>query len=332
MMLNEAEKIVINDWAHYDTSRDDALENKPKKKKWSGLVWLSATLFISILVLFSTANGESSRNVEKINAKIPDSFPSALNPFPGITAHAYLVKILGKDMVLARQREWKKLPPASLTKLLTTLLAYENLNNVKNAIFSSDALAVEEKTSGATAGEEFSIEDIISFALIPSANDAARLLAEKIGEKYGGADFDEKIGVFLALINRKAEDIGLLNSHFSNPAGLDADDHFSTAENLALLSEYIWYNHPKIWELSRTIEKTVISATGKEYRIENTDKLLKEFPGILGGKTGFTDNAKETLILLYPVRAEDVAVIVILGSDDRFGDGKKIIQWLEKSF
>lgn len=330
--MNEDNKILINDWGHFSAEYDDKVEILGRKRKKNNIVWLTAALFASTLILLSSASGESPRSTEEVNAKIPDYFPSALNPFPEITAHAYLVKILGKNMILARQREWKELPPASLTKILTALLAYENLNTAKNAVFSPDAVQVEEKTSGATSGEEFLMEDVISFALISSANDAALLLAEKIGEKYGGASFKEKISVFLALANKKAKDIGLLNSHFLNPAGLDADDHFSTAEDLTLLSEYIWYNYPKVWELSRTAEKTIISASGKEYKLENTNELLKEFPAILGGKTGFTDNAKGALILLYPVRTGDTIVIVILGSDDRFGDGRKIIQWIETSF
>ena len=331
-MMSNPDKILVNDWGHFTEGTDDKIRISVKEGRKNSTVWLAAALFISTLILFSAASGESPRSAERVSAKVSDSFPSALTPFPGITAHTYLVKILGKDVVLARQKEWKELPPASLTKLLTALLAYENLNPAKNYVFSPDAVQVEEKISGAIPGEEFLMEDVISFALISSANDAAGLLAEKIGEKYGGADFDEKISVFLALANKKAGDIGLLNSHFLNPAGLDADDHFSTAEDLALLSEYIWYNHPEIWELLRTPEKTIISASGKEYKIENTNELLKEFPAILGGKTGFTDNAKGTLILLYPVKTGDIAVVIILGSDDRFGDGRKIIRWLETSF
>ena len=131
-------------------------------------------------------------------------------------------------------------------------------------------------------------------------------------------------------MNKKAGEIGLRNSSFKNPTGLDEADHLSTAEDLALLSEYTWRNYPQLWTLTRSPQSTIFSSAGQTYQIANTNELLEEFPAILGGKTGFTDNAKGNLILLYPIKKSgDVAIIVILRSEDRFGDGRKIIQWLE---
>ena len=102
-----------------------------------------------------------------------------------------------------------------------------------------------------------------------------------------------------------------------------------SAEDLAILAEYILKKHTKILEISRTVETVVYSDKLTEYRVANTNDLLREFPAILGGKTGFTDNAKGALLFLYPVRPGLTAIAVLLGSEDRFEDGRWIIQWLE---
>ena len=123
----------------------------------------------------------------------------------------------------------------------------------------------------------------------------------------------------------------MTHSHFENPTGLDAESHAASAEDLARLAEYIARRHPELLEIARTREVTVRSRSGGEYAITNTNELLSEFPALLGGKTGLTDKAKGTLLLWYPA-GEKTALIVILGSDDRFGDGRKLIRWIEDNF
>lgn len=258
--------------------------------------------------------------------------PSRVIPQPQLSAQAYLVKIIGEEGALLSQRSWKPLPPASLTKILTALMAYEELPSAEKIKFSIEAKRVEEKTSSAKAGEIFARNDAIRFALVGSANDAALALAERVGEQMGGATFEDRVNLFVRKMNERAQALGLLNSEFKNPTGLDEEGHLSTAEDLARLAEYIWLRRRDLWENSRIISAEVLSEGGNIHQVMTTNDLLKEFPAILGGKTGFTDRAKGTLILLYPVRPDKVAVIVILGSADRFGDGRKIIQWLETSF
>lgn len=258
--------------------------------------------------------------------------PLVAVPQPQINAHAYLVKIIGEDGALLSQRSWKPLPPASLTKILTALVAYEELPAAEKIRFSEDAKRVEEKTSSAKAGEIFARNDVIRLALIGSANDAALALAESVGAEMGGATFEDRVRLFVWKMNERARELGMLSSEFKNPAGLDEEGHLSTAEDVTRLAEYTWFRHKELWENSRIISAEILSESGNIHKVVTTNDLLKEFPAILGGKTGFTDEAKGTLIMLYPMRPDKVAVIVILGSDDRFGDGRKIIQWLEESF
>lgn len=258
--------------------------------------------------------------------------PRMLPPEPEINAHAYLVRIIGEDTPLLMRRAEKSLPPASLTKILTSVIALEELPPETKISFSKDAKNTEPKISDAKLNEIFRKEDVIRFAMIASANDAAVALAEAVGKQKGAHTFIDAIHNFVVLMNDKARALGLFNSSFENPTGLDQKNHRTSAEDLARLIEYIWYYHPDLWEISRTKETIVYSDSQKEHTIQNTDELLREFPAIRGSKTGLTDEAKGALILLYPVKPDKTALAVILGSENRFEDGRRIIQWIEKAF
>lgn len=241
-----------------------------------------------------------------------------LSPEPVVDAHAYIVKILGKGVLLTKRRELKKMLPASLTKLLTAVVTLESIPSYRLVPFSENSKKSEPKLSTALAGEKFFRDDVIRFALIESANDAALALAEVVGQEK-----------FVELMNTKARFLGLKNSSFQNPTGLDQKNHYTSAEDLAYLAEFIWYQYPELWEISRTSETIIFSDLLHEHKVVSTNELLQEFPGILGGKTGFTDEARGTLLFLYPLKTGETVVVVLLRSENRFGDGKKIIQWLE---
>lgn len=292
------------------------------------LISLFSVLFVSSLIWFSV--------VYPVLAPLEAAPHPAEHVFvpsvPSLLAHAFLVKFIGEDRNLAGQREDKRLAPASLNKILTAVLALENLSPEDKIIFSGESKKVEEKTSTVKTGDAVIRDDAIRLAIVGSANDSALALAEAMGYKLGGNNSSSSIEMFMNLMNRKAVEIGLLDSKFVNPTGLDAPDQYITAKDLAKLAEYIWNNHRIIWEMSRVIDTTVISSNNIAYTMTNTNDLLQEFPGIRGSKTGFTDAAKENLLMLYPVYPDKTAVIVILGSEDRVEDGRKIIQWLEEKF
>ena len=257
--------------------------------------------------------------------------PIVFGRTPKINAHAYIVKIIGQNQPALSRREWKSLPPASLTKILTAVLAEEILLPEDKIIFSEEAKKTEEKLSPVKRGDTVLRDQAITLALVSSFNDAALALAENIGKNKGGGNFNQRLHIFKFLLNERANLLGLTGSEFQNPIGLDEDGHYASANDLARLAEYVWLNHPDIWEISRQIETTIKTEEGAIYKINNTDDLLKEFPAILGSKTGFTEKARGALLFLYPVRPDKTAIIVILGSEDRFGDGRKIIQWLEEN-
>lgn len=293
------------------------------------IISLFSILFISILIFSSTTiSGTIDTGVEVA----PQEFKYQISNAPALSAHAFLVRFVGEERPLIKQREDKRLAPASLNKILTAVLALEHLSPEDIIIFSEDSKKVEEKTSTVKTGDAISRDDTIRLAIVGSANDAALALAETVGYKLSGSNSSSSIETFVNLMNRKAEEIELSNSRFVNPTGLDAPDQYVVAKDLAKIAEYIWYNHRIIWEMSRAADITVVSTGNIAYNMTNTNDLLQEFPGIMGSKTGSTDAAKENLLLLYPVFPDKTAVIVILGSENRVEDGRKIIQWLEENF
>ncbi|MBI2121553.1 MAG: D-alanyl-D-alanine carboxypeptidase [Candidatus Sungbacteria bacterium] len=310
---------------------------------------LFALLLIQIFILFSVISGYNSdtlnglatvrepvfNNISKSDIasettvlQTPVPSPVFFQP-PELSAHAYFIKIIGDERPLAAQREWKKLAPASLTKILTALIAREELTQSEAIAISEYAKNTEDKRSPLQAGDALWRDDLMRLVLIPSYNDAALALAEKVGERYGGITPDERIEKFVGIMNKRAELLGLKNSSFKNPSGLDARGHEMNAEDIVRLAEYVWQNQRPLWDMTRTAEITIRSLSGIEMAVKNTNELLQEFPALLGGKTGLTDNAKGTLLLFYPMRPDRIVIIVLLGSEDRFGDGRKIIQWLE---
>lgn len=323
------------------------------------LFYLTALLAVSFVMLFAVARSGYGEDPQTLNA---DSAALASKPFaqpttsspiviarqllptPDLSAQSYVVQFIGENEPLLKSREWKHMKPASLTKILTALIAQEELAQDARIVFSDDAKRVEEKTSPARAGDVFMRDDAIRLALVPSANDAAMALAEAVGEKHGTFTFSDSIEVFATRMNKKAQELGMKDSNFRNPTGLDDDAHYTSAADLFILVSYVWKYHSGLWEISRqpVVQVTPVNGTAS-YSMQSTDILLTEFPAVLGGKTGLTDGAKQTLILLYPIEElkglspnqksiPRIAVIVLLGSDDRFGDGRKVIQWLEDSF
>ncbi len=314
------------------------------------LLPLFAIFGLSILILFSVLGGLQSKNnssvlqkqtaiilqpsplQEHTRVKKLSSSTHSLPLPPEIFAHSFLVQLIGDHVPLLDQGASVEMHPASLTKILTSLIAIEELDQHAPVVFSSFAKAAGEKESLVPVGEAFMRNDAVRFAVVESANDAAVALAEAVGRKRGAFSFDDAMALFKQAANQKAKELGMLNSQFENPTGLDDNNHYTTAEDLFQLVSYVWNSHPEIWESSRASDADIRSLRGTIYHISATNQLLAEFPALLGGKTGLTDQAKGTLILLYPVKPDRIAVIIILGSDHRFEDGRKLIRWLEDAF
>ena len=308
-----------------------------EEKKYPFLTLLIALLFLDILVFASVARREFSAIYSALfsTTALGKETASILNyrlrvPPPSLVAHAYFVESLDDFLPLFSQRPSKPLAPASLTKLLTVAVASEILSPEELVTFTKEVKNIGEKMSDAREGEMFLRNDAIALALISSDNDAAYALAETSGKKEGAHTFDDAIKIFVDLMNKEARAIGLRESIFKNPAGLDEDGHVMSAEDIGEIIRFMYKNHPEILVLSHLQKLEIHSVKGREYSVENTNDLLTDFPEILASKTGLTDKAKGALAMLYPLKNNAPVIIVILGSDDRFGDGRKVIEWLNE--
>lgn len=261
--------------------------------------------------------------------------------FPDIRAEGILVRDIKTEEILFEKNSRTEFPIASLTKIMTSLLASETIPLHQEYRMSEEAKKTVPKVSSVPAGSFVSGEDIIKYMMIESTNDMAYLAAEKIGkiinfQKHLDLDFQSAIRAAVFAMNERAFLLGLRSTNFANPAGLDDGLHYSTAEDFFLLMKYILEHAPSIWHFSQSPEETLYYRQGAEstfhpIRIKNTNPLVRTHSRILGSKTGLTDEAGQAIVLIYQLTSGKNIAIIILKSEDRFGDAEKIIQWLDQS-
>ncbi|MBO8126406.1 MAG: D-alanyl-D-alanine carboxypeptidase [Firmicutes bacterium] len=188
--------------------------------------------------------------------------------------------------VLYEHNPDEKLPIASVTKIMTLVLALEALNEGKVSMDDVVVGSYLAKSMGGTQiwleeGEQMSFRDMLYAVAVGSANDCAVAIGE-----YLGGSFD----AFVEHMNRKAQELGMVNTHYANPTGLDAPDHYSTARDIAILSRYA-VQLPLFLDLVSTWEYWVRQDTPQEVWLTSFNKLLKQYPGCDGIKTGYTSTA-----------------------------------------
>lgn len=211
-------------------------------------------------------------------------------------------------------------PIASLTKLMTAVIADEFYQPADQIPVSLKAVSQDESFGQLSKGEKFTSDSLMLMALNESSNDAAYALAEPM-----------EVEGFIALMNLKSKDLGLQNTYFYNPNGLDPEKgdelNYSTARDLAHLAKYI-LGRPRLLQIMGQETAPVYFADGRFHHTAlNTNLLLVENNKIAGGKTGWTEKAGECLLLISRGNLENTYYInVVLGSQDRFGDTRKMIE------
>ncbi|MDF9840375.1 MULTISPECIES: D-alanyl-D-alanine carboxypeptidase family protein [unclassified Paenibacillus] len=176
---------------------------------------------------------------------------------------------------------------ASLTKIMTAIVAIENGDLASKVKVGKNAFAKEGSSLYLKQGEEMLLEDMLYGLMLRSGNDAATAIAEHVGGSEQG---------FVYLMNTKAEELGLKNTHFANPHGLDAEGHYSSANDLAVLTAYALHN-PVFKEIVGTQEKTADNPYEKwDYKWANKNKMLRLYEGADGVKTGYTKKALRCLV------------------------------------
>ncbi|MBM3209035.1 D-alanyl-D-alanine carboxypeptidase [Candidatus Shapirobacteria bacterium] len=239
---------------------------------------------------------------------------------PWLSAKSVVVTDLDSAALLYAKNENLKLLPASTTKIMTAIIALENFPLDKILVVPN--LEKNGQVIGLLPGEKMAVKELLIGLLVASGNDAAEVLA---GNFPGGR------GEFIKAMNKKAAELNLANTHFENPSGLDNPNHFSSALDLARLTGYA-LNNPTFAEIVATREITIQDAEKKNaYRLSNINKLVGQNLGVLGVKTGWTAEAGECLVA-FTGRDSRRIITVVLGATDRFGETKKLLDWVFANF
>ena len=229
--------------------------------------------------------------------------------------------------VLFEQDAHKELPPASVTKIMTMLLALEAVEDGKVKL--SDEVVVSERAASMggsqmymEAGEVHTLEELLSGIAIVSANDACVAVSEYI------AGSEE---VFVEKMNKRAQELGMRDTHFVNTNGLPVTDHYTSAYDIAVMSRLLLQHEEtqKWFTTWQTTIKVGLPGKEKEFGLTNTNKLIKQYPGANGIKTGFTQEAGYCLSA-SATKENTTLIAVVLGAQTsgiRFSEVSKLLNY-----
>ena len=225
--------------------------------------------------------------------------------------------------ILFEKDAYSKCPMASTTKILTAIIIIENCDLNEKIEISKTAANVGGSTLGIIAGQKITIKTLLYGLLLRSGNDTAVALAE-----YVSGSVEE----FSNVMNKKAKEIGLKNSNFVTPHGLDNADHYTTAYDLAILTDYALNN--KIFLEIVGTKQTTMRVGDYDRVLNNTNELLGNVNGVYGVKTGFTGNAGRCLVTACKRGELDIIIIVLKANSKnmRGEDTKKIIEYVFENF
>ncbi len=240
----------------------------------------------------------------------------------GEDTHSLIIKDLGKDKTLFKKDENEIIRPASLTKIMTCIIAIESGKMNKTVTITKKMIDVEPTRLDLKVGDQVKLKDLVHAALIKSANDAAFAIAYYLG--------DGEKSNFIKMMNQKATQIGMKKSNFENPAGFDDPKHKTTAKDLMKLAEYAIKNKTfnSIVKLNKYTFKTLNS--NKTFSVYTSNKLQKTNKYIVGLKTGYTNGAGACLIARAKKDKKDI-LVVMLNANNRWENAQQIFDETLKS-
>lgn len=237
---------------------------------------------------------------------------------PQVSAQAAFFIDSQTGQVLFAKNPNQKLPIASLVKIMTALIALEHQGMNDKFLVSKQATEMEPDEMILLPGEVMSLKELLYGVFLVSANDAAEVLAQEV---TGNRD------EFINLMNAKAGQLGMKDSYFANPTGLDEDskNSYSSVYDLAILTRYLIRNYPEVVEISKT-PHVYIEATPKhqDYDMYSGINLLTTYPGVVGFKTGYTPEAGYTIVTLARQNGREI-IGVLLGSQYRRDEARELL-------
>lgn len=267
------------------------------------------------------------------------SFVFASN-YPSISSKTAIAMDADSSVVLYDKNMDKKIYPASTTKIITAILAIENLSLDRNVVVSKTAIQIPWDSSSVylKEGEIVSIKDLLYCLLLNSGNDAANVLAEAVSGD---------IAAFIELMNKKAKELGCTNTHFNNAHGYSDDNHYTTALDMARIFSYCVKNETFTKIISTKlyiVDKT--NKTNEKRYLNNTNRLILQkedsiyaryYEYCIGGKTGYTDEAGRTLVT-FAKKDDKTVIVAVFGAsssgsvDARYTDAINLFEYSFNNF
>ncbi len=247
--------------------------------------------------------------------------PMPVAAAPSLAAGSAIVLDVASGQILFEQASGAVIAPASLTKIMTALVALEHADPAKRiAIVPGDL--VGEASMGLRAGESLSLETLLYGLLLPSGNDAATAIARGVGARPGDASGAAGIARFVGWMNERAAGLGLSATQYVNSHGLDADGHRSSAADLARLTGIAWTN-PTFARIFGTA-----SYTGEGHSMRHGNRLIGQYDGVVGGKVGLTDGCGFCLVTAAEHAGHRLVVVVLRDTrDGAFADTTALLDW-----
>ncbi|MEK7390750.1 MAG: serine hydrolase [Patescibacteria group bacterium] len=310
---------------------------QPKNEKVFIAAGIIGLILIVMVVLFIYSKNQYIR-IDDIKTPIAETEETERvfaegKPFDNLilTAKATVVWDVSNKKLIFQKNEKDILPLASLTKLMTALVAIELLPRQSTIRIAKEYLE-EENGAGLLADERWNSDDLISLTLLTSSNVGARAIATVAGAFLPPNDkTSNPRGLFVKRLNRRAADLGLISMRYYNDGGLDIDKErggaYGNARDVAILMDHILNNYPELLEPTKHLEREIISADKVSHNFRNTNEKAVTIPGAIGSKTGFTDLAQGNLAVAFSPGLEGPFIAVVLGStfDGRFADMDKLV-------
>lgn len=282
-------------------------------------IFYSILIFLLILFNFSTVCADDVDNEVNFEDTI-EVTASNVSELPKTNSRRYIVyDRISKSMIIGKNEDIKS-AMASTTKIMTTIVILEKADLNEKVTVSAKAGGTGGSRLGLKRGDKASVRDLLYGLMLRSGNDAAVALAEHVGGSVKG---------FAELMNEKAIELGLTNTHFVTPHGLDDANHYTTALELAKLTDYAMDN--EIFAKIVGTKSTTIYINNQSRQINNTNELLGVLNGVVGVKTGFTNNAGRCLVTETKRNNMDI-ITIVLGADTKKDRTKDSVNLIEYTF
>lgn len=282
-------------------------------------IFYSILIFLLILLNFSTVCADDVDNEGEFENTV-EVTASSVTALPKTNSRRYIVyDRISKSMIIGKNEDVKS-AMASTTKIMTTIVILEKSDLDETVTVSAKAGGTGGSRLGLKRGDKASVKDLLYGLMLRSGNDAAVALAEHVGGS---------VKEFAELMNEKAIELGLTNTHFVTPHGLDDANHYTTALELAKLTDYAMDN--ETFAKIVGTKSTTIYINNQPRQINNTNELLGVLNGVVGVKTGFTNNAGRCLVTETKRNNMDI-ITIVLGADTKKDRTKDSVNLMEYTF